>query len=117
MLYRGLGTAFGGGVSGECELAGGNGVVLWFCIVIPAVCLKFIIRQTDRCVILCRLTESVSIEMIHANLQRQDLEIAGEALSHYYYDEEKRFALLHTKPCDPNLLGVISDMVELCGNC
>lgn len=51
-------------------------------------------------------------EMIHANLQRQDLEIAGEALSHYYYDEEKRFALLHTKPCDPNLLGVISDMVN-----
>ena len=30
----------------------------------------------------------------------------------YYYDEEKRFALLHTKPCDPNLLGVISDMVN-----
>ena len=50
--------------------------------------------------------------MIHANLQREDLEIAGEALTHYHYDEEKRFALLHTKPCDPNLLGVISDMVN-----
>ena len=59
-----------------------------------------------------RINRECLDEMIHANLQREDLEIAGEALTHYYYDEEKRFALLHTKPCDPNLLGVISDMVN-----
>lgn len=51
-------------------------------------------------------------QMIHANLLRKELQIAGEALTDYYYDEELRFALLHTKPCDPNLLGVISDLVS-----
>lgn len=51
-------------------------------------------------------------QMIHANLLREELQIAGEALSDYFYDEELRFALLHTKPCDPNLLGVISDLVN-----
>ncbi len=35
-----------------------------------------------------------------------------KALTDYYYDEEWRFALLHTRPCDPNLLGVISDLVS-----
>lgn len=51
-------------------------------------------------------------QMIHSNLLREELQIAGEALTDYYYDEEMRFALLHTKPCDPNLLGVISDLVN-----
>lgn len=51
-------------------------------------------------------------QMIHANLLREELQIAGEALANYYYDETLRFALLHTKPCDPNLLGVISDLVS-----
>lgn len=51
-------------------------------------------------------------QMIHANLLREELQIAGEALTDYYYDESLRFALLHTKSCDPNLLGVISDLVS-----
>lgn len=51
-------------------------------------------------------------QMIHANLLREELQIAGEALTNYYYDETLRFALLRTKPCDPNLLGVISDLVN-----
>lgn len=51
-------------------------------------------------------------QMIHANLMREELRIAGEALTDYFYDETLRFALLHTKPCDPNLLGVISDLVS-----
>ena len=36
-----------------------------------------------------RINRECLDEMIHANLQREDLEIAGEALTHYYYDEEK----------------------------
>lgn len=51
-------------------------------------------------------------QMIHANLLREELQIAGEALTDYFYEEEQHFALLHTKPCDPNLLGVISDLVS-----
>lgn len=50
-------------------------------------------------------------DLLHANLSREELGIAGEALTNYYYDEEYRFAILRTRPCDPNLLGVISDMV------
>lgn len=49
--------------------------------------------------------------MVNSNLSRYELEIAGEALSNYYYNNEFHFAVLHAKPCDPNLLGVISDLV------
>lgn len=50
--------------------------------------------------------------MINSNLSREELTIAGEALSNYFYDETYRFAMVRTKPCDPNLLGVISDLVN-----
>lgn len=50
--------------------------------------------------------------MISSNLSREELMIAGEALSDYFYDEEGRFAIVRTRPCDPNLLGVISDLVS-----
>lgn len=58
--------------------------------------------------------------MINSNITRRELQIAGEALSEYYYNEEFHFAILQTKPCDPNLLGVISDLaiqahqIDLC---
>lgn len=51
-------------------------------------------------------------QMLNANLSRNELLIAGEALAGYYYDEEYRFATVRTRPCDPNLLGVISDLVN-----
>lgn len=50
--------------------------------------------------------------MVNSNLSREELRIAGEALAHYYYDEFRRFAVLETRPCDPNLLGVISDLAS-----
>lgn len=49
--------------------------------------------------------------MTNSNLSRHELEIAGEALTRYYYDENYCFAVVKTRPCDPNLLGVISDLV------
>lgn len=58
--------------------------------------------------------------IVNSNLTREELKIAGEALSSYYFDEDYSFAILRTRPCDPNLLGVISDMaiqvdtVDLC---
>lgn len=51
-------------------------------------------------------------EMVNSNLSREELKIAGEALAEYYYDENRRFAILETRPCDPNLLGVISDLAS-----
>ncbi len=49
--------------------------------------------------------------LIGSNLSIEELGIAGEALSHHYFEEEKRFAVAGTKPCDPNLLGIISDLI------
>lgn len=47
----------------------------------------------------------------NANLSLKELEIAGAALLDYDYNEEYRYAIVHAKPCDPNILGIISDMV------
>ncbi|MCH5264685.1 MAG: DHH family phosphoesterase [Lachnospiraceae bacterium] len=49
--------------------------------------------------------------MINSNLSMKELKIAGRALSNYYYDEEYQFAVMRTEACDPNMLGVISDLV------
>lgn len=46
----------------------------------------------------------------HSNLSLTELEIAGDALRGYKFLENYRFALLKSKPCDPNILGMISDL-------
>lgn len=56
------------------------------------------------------IDREVMENMVNSNLSRRELAIAGRALSDYYYDETYEFAVLHTDPCDPNLLGVISDL-------
>ena len=47
----------------------------------------------------------------NSNLSRDELIIAGDALKHAYYNEEKNYAIVEAKPCDPNILGIISDML------
>lgn len=47
----------------------------------------------------------------NANLSLKELEIAGEALLGYSYNETYRYAIAQAKPCDPNILGIISDMM------
>ena len=47
----------------------------------------------------------------NANLSLEELKIAGQALESYHYDGAHRFAIVESKPCDPNILGVISDML------
>ena len=47
----------------------------------------------------------------NANLSLEELKIAGKALESYHYDVTNRFAIVESKPCDPNILGVISDML------
>lgn len=46
-----------------------------------------------------------------SNLSLDDLIICGQALSNPHYNAEYRFAVAEAQPCDPNLLGVISDMM------
>lgn len=47
----------------------------------------------------------------NSNLSLDELEIVSQALIHVDYHEEYRFAIVEAKPCDPNILGVISDML------
>lgn len=60
-------------------------------------------------------------EMIHdpdqirhlrqTNLSLQEMEIAGLALLRNIYNDDYHYAVIKTKPCDPNLLGLISDFL------
>ncbi len=57
-----------------------------------------------------RIDRDVMDQLVKSNLLREELQIAGEALADYYYDDEYSFAVIKTRPCDPNLLGVINDL-------
>lgn len=47
----------------------------------------------------------------NANLSFNEMQIAGKALLGYEYDDKDRFAVVETEPCDPNILGMISDLM------
>ena len=46
----------------------------------------------------------------NSNLSMEDLAIAGNTLNNHKISEHKRFAVFEAKPCDPNILGFISDL-------
>ncbi len=47
----------------------------------------------------------------NTNLSLRELVIAGKALIDYQYNDEYRFSVVQAEPCDPNILGMISDLV------
>ena len=47
----------------------------------------------------------------NSNISLKELEIAGIALIRYSYNEEYQFAVIKSQPCDPNILGLISDFL------
>lgn len=47
----------------------------------------------------------------NANLSLEELEIAGMALIGYDYNDAHRYAVVEARPCDPNILGIISDLM------
>ena len=47
----------------------------------------------------------------NSNLSREELSIAGEALNNAYYNDDYSYSVVEAKPCDPNILGIISDML------
>ncbi|MGN0377323.1 MAG: bifunctional oligoribonuclease/PAP phosphatase NrnA [Suilimivivens sp.] len=47
----------------------------------------------------------------NSNLSLKELQIAGMALSHHIYNEQYHYAIVKTAPCDPNILGLISDFM------
>ncbi|HKM33605.1 MAG TPA: DHH family phosphoesterase [Lachnospiraceae bacterium] len=47
----------------------------------------------------------------NSNLSLKELEIAGIALIRYSYNDDYEFAVIKAQPCDPNILGLISDFL------
>lgn len=47
----------------------------------------------------------------NSNISARELEIASDAMNSAVVDKEYRFAIVQSKPCDPNILGLISDFV------
>ncbi len=45
------------------------------------------------------------------NISLDELEIAGVAMLRYSFNEEYGFAVIKSQPCDPNILGLISDFL------
>lgn len=54
---------------------------------------------------------SLITRLRNSNLSLKELEIAGMALLGYDYNETYRYAVAEAKPCDPNILGMISDLM------
>ncbi|MCR4780699.1 MAG: DHH family phosphoesterase [Ruminiclostridium sp.] len=55
--------------------------------------------------------KSLMMRLRNSNLSCEEMGIAGEALDRCIYDRGDRTALTQTSPCDPNLLGFISDLL------
>lgn len=47
----------------------------------------------------------------NSNLSLNELEIAGLALLRYSFNADYEFAVIKSKPCDPNILGLVSDFL------
>ena len=58
-----------------------------------------------------RIDKRLINRMTHANLTMQELETAAIAMIRFSYNEHKRLSIVKAKPCDPNILGLVGDMV------
>lgn len=58
-----------------------------------------------------KVDEDLMERLKNTNFTLDELEIAGTALLRYIYDKTKRFAIVRSNPCDPNIMGLISDLV------
>lgn len=58
-----------------------------------------------------RFSKDLITRYRNANISLEELEIAGAALMQHEYNEDYRFAVVKAAPCDPNVLGIISDLL------
>ena len=47
----------------------------------------------------------------NSNLSLQEMEVAGVAMIRHIYNNDYNYAIIKSKPCDPNILGLISDFL------
>ncbi len=57
------------------------------------------------------VNQSMIRQFRNANISLTELETAGIALIRNIYNEQYRYAIIKSAPCDPNILGVISDFL------
>ena len=55
--------------------------------------------------------QSLIRRLRNSNISLRELEIAGIALIKHIYNDDYRYAIIKSAPCDPNLLGLISDFL------
>lgn len=55
------------------------------------------------------VNKSLITKMSNSNISLEELKLTGKAILQYKYHEENRYLVINTEPCDPNILGVISD--------
>ncbi len=48
----------------------------------------------------------------NSNLSLREMEIAGVAMIRHIYNDDYRYAIIKSQPCDPNILGLISDFLN-----
>lgn len=53
--------------------------------------------------------KTIVTHLRNSNISMDELKIAGNALDNYQYFPEMRHAIVQAEPCDPNILGLISD--------
>ncbi len=56
------------------------------------------------------VNERIVKTLKNSNLSLEDLSVASSALAQLHFDPAEHFALAGARPCDPNILGVISDL-------
>jgi len=55
------------------------------------------------------IMKSVITHMRNSNISLAELKITGKAIFTYDYHENRRYLIINSEKCDPNILGVISD--------
>lgn len=50
-------------------------------------------------------------KLVHSNFSIKELETAGIAMIRYNLDEVRKVSIIKANPCDPNILGIVGDMV------
>lgn len=57
------------------------------------------------------ILEYLISKLKNSNFSAEEIVLAGAAMQNYEYIKDERYAIVKTEPCDPNILGFISDMI------
>ncbi|WP_051194990.1 DHH family phosphoesterase [Pseudobutyrivibrio ruminis] len=58
-----------------------------------------------------KFSQAIITKFKNSNISQEELRIAGIALLGSEYYKDNHYAIVKTDPCDPNILGIISDML------